>query len=620
MAASGLGTIMCDGRRINDPRESADRFVYQVERTREAAFVCFRQGAVVIMEETTMTQRGLQFTLATALTLALAPAVGWTAPVYDLTRLGTLTPDDTSSKSMPYAINGTGQVVGYSEDSEDRHAFLWSDSSSPKFTDLGTLSCPNGWCYSEAYGVNDPGKVVGYSETGANWDRHAFLWDDAATPKMRDLGTMPGTIGTFSIASDINTAGKVVGYASINGTLVFRAFLWDDTAVPKMRNLGTLGGTDSQAQAINTAGQVVGYSQIAGGAFRAYLWDETATPQMKDLGTLATSTLGGNQSFATDINDSGLVVGYSSPTATYLVHGFLWDASATPQMTDLGKLSAGNQSIAYSINNAGQVVGYSDFTCTTTYMCVHHAVLWDGGVLYDLNNLISTSDPNKSCVTLLEANGINNAGQIAVVADDTCIVPGQTRKIAYLLTPAASQDADGDGVADETDNCPTVANPDQADINNDGFGDACVDPTAVISLDVMLNPPVQIGAYSEINTGVTIGADSAIGTGTTLDKNITIGSEVTIGDFTLVKKGSSIGDGSEIGDYVAINQNVFIGDNVTIGDATNIGQDAVICANATIGSSVIVGRNVLIPTGEAVPDGASFKSDKTSHDSSDCTP
>jgi hypothetical protein len=34
-------------------------------------------------------------------------------------------------------------------------------------------------------------------------------------------------------------------------------------------------------------------------------------------------------------------------------------------------------------------------------------------------------------------------------------------------------DTDGDGVPDDTDNCPSVQNGDQADFDSDGFGDAC---------------------------------------------------------------------------------------------------------------------------------------------------
>lgn len=38
-------------------------------------------------------------------------------------------------------------------------------------------------------------------------------------------------------------------------------------------------------------------------------------------------------------------------------------------------------------------------------------------------------------------------------------------------------DQDGDGIADGADNCPTVSNPDQADTDNDGTGDACESST-----------------------------------------------------------------------------------------------------------------------------------------------
>ena len=39
--------------------------------------------------------------------------------------------------------------------------------------------------------------------------------------------------------------------------------------------------------------------------------------------------------------------------------------------------------------------------------------------------------------------------------------------------PPPPLDADGDGVADASDNCPTVPNPDQADNDHDGIGNAC---------------------------------------------------------------------------------------------------------------------------------------------------
>lgn len=41
--------------------------------------------------------------------------------------------------------------------------------------------------------------------------------------------------------------------------------------------------------------------------------------------------------------------------------------------------------------------------------------------------------------------------------------------------PSSGPDTDADGVADDVDNCPLVANPDQRDTDGDGLGDACDD-------------------------------------------------------------------------------------------------------------------------------------------------
>jgi hypothetical protein len=52
-------------------------------------------------------------------------------------------------------------------------------------------------------------------------------------------------------------------------------------------------------------------------------------------------------------------------------------------------------------------------------------------------------------------------------ADDVAAV----RALYPIAAPPP--DADGDGVPDDSDNCPVVANPDQGDNDNDGVGDAC---------------------------------------------------------------------------------------------------------------------------------------------------
>ena len=53
--------------------------------------------------------------------------------------------------------------------------------------------------------------------------------------------------------------------------------------------------------------------------------------------------------------------------------------------------------------------------------------------------------------------------------------PSPTPSPTPTPTPTPVPDSDGDGVADDSDNCPSVVNPDQSDLDTDGLGDGCDD-------------------------------------------------------------------------------------------------------------------------------------------------
>ncbi|HYP39114.1 MAG TPA: thrombospondin type 3 repeat-containing protein [Chloroflexia bacterium] len=78
---------------------------------------------------------------------------------------------------------------------------------------------------------------------------------------------------------------------------------------------------------------------------------------------------------------------------------------------------------------------------------------------------------NNPGATITGGFGINQGSGNAtlVSAVDALILGTSGNSVTYNFEP----DSDGDGVADIADNCPTVANADQADADNDGIGNAC---------------------------------------------------------------------------------------------------------------------------------------------------
>ena len=299
--------------------------------------------------------------------------------------------------------------------------------------------------------VNKSGQVAGWRDAGGGVIQ-AALWTGG---QARDLGAPAGFIS--SIARGLNRHGQAVGWAVTGKNLgdslaTTRACLFSG---PIPRDLGTLGGRDSQAFAINVKGQVVGVSNVNPHVRHAFLW---ADGKMTDLGALP----GGTFSMAYDINDAGLVTGISE-TASHAVHGCLWRQG---KLIDLGALPGGRISLTYALNNQGvaagaalsggeyhavvlargkwqdlgtlgsdpaavsglndrnQIVGASNLSTV-----VRHAFLVENGRMTDLNRLISPS----AGWTLLAANSINNAGQIACVAR---IANGQLH--ASLLTPISA--------------------------------------------------------------------------------------------------------------------------------------------------------------------------------------
>ncbi len=107
--------------------------------------------------------------------------------------------------------------------------------------------------------------------------------------------------------------------------------------------------------------------------------------------------------------------------------------------------------------------------------------------------------------------------------------------------PGGPLDSDGDGVPDDDDNCPAIANPDQSDVNGNGIGDVCDTGSDTDNDGLSDAYEVQIG--TDPNNPDTDGD----GVGDGADANpLTINANIL--DFSLLH--TTLGDGSQVAQII----------------------------------------------------------------------
>ena len=225
-----------------------------------------------------------------------------------MTDLGTL----GGASSKAYGINNAGHIVGtadYRAGVNGEYGIAFSLQGGV-MQGLGTLPGSPEYWRSIAYAVNALGQVVGFSSVGdvgpTEYPSHAFMYQDEA---LTDLGTLGGL---YSAARAINEAGLIVGRASTTldpaniGHTIPHAFLY---VGGMMIDLGSLGDqyTGSEALDVNNLGQVVGWSGVGMGSERhAFLYQDGA---LKDLNLLIDPMSGWTVTDAAAINDHQQIAG-----------------------------------------------------------------------------------------------------------------------------------------------------------------------------------------------------------------------------------------------------------------------------------------------------------------------
>jgi probable HAF family extracellular repeat protein len=247
-------------------------------------------------------------------------------------------------------------------------------------TDLGPLA----WVSDDvAPHMTASGEIAWWQRT-AGRTLHAAAGPGTAP---RDIGAVTGFLS--SIACRVNRQGQVVGWSvsgrnMVDSLATTHAFL---SRGSEILDLGTLGGRDSKAVDVNDSGQVVGVASLPDASKHAFLY---RGGKLLDLGSLP----GGSFSAAYAINNNGLIAG-AAETPNHLIHAVIW---RDDRIIDLGTLPNGTRSRALAMNERGDIVGYSEADGPDI-----HAFLYANGHMQDLGSL--GHEP-------VRANAINDQDQI----------------------------------------------------------------------------------------------------------------------------------------------------------------------------------------------------------------
>ena len=151
---------------------------------------------------------------------------------------------------------------------------------------------------------------------------------------------------------------------------------------------------------------------------------------------------------------------------------------------------------------------YPLFECVPRYQCQLGNAYFDGQISEDDRDGDGIQNDADNCPSVF------NLDQSDIDADgtgDACDACPWAEQACPCIAPSGP-DRDGDGIEDDSDNCPSVSNPEQDDVDADGMGDICdlcpeqavsSDRGCPVTIESIKRQTVMEGAFVEIEGTVT---------------------------------------------------------------------------------------------------------------------
>lgn len=237
-----------------------------------------------------------------------------------------------------------------------------------------TVTFP-GDTFTRLLGINDQQVIAGYHGDGTTTPSQGFTltlpgnftdenFPNAAQTQVRAIDSHGDTAGFYQ-----DQIGMTHGFVKSGGTFV---------------TIDLPGTTFDEILGLNKHGQSTGFFQDAAGLDDSYIRDAQSFFLVTPI----------NNSQATDINDQGLVVGFTQPPSTGTSSGFILHGTTVTLLNYPGAVFTE----ALGVNNNGQVVGF-----------YHDGVGNSHGFIYRNGTYRTVDVPGAVSTTI---SGINDSGAI----------------------------------------------------------------------------------------------------------------------------------------------------------------------------------------------------------------